>query len=660
MQENITGLLTWQALIHGPIETGGQLVVVFGVLAALGLITYLKRWRWLWTNWLTSLDAKKIGVMYIVLSVVMLLRGFSDALLLRGQQAVAVGQGSGFLPPDHFAQIFTAHGVIMIFFVAMPFMFGFLNLIVPLQIGARDVAYPFLNSMSFWLTAAGAMLINLSLVVGEFAATGWLAYPPLSELQYSPGVGVDYYIWALQIAGIGTLLSGINFLVTIIKMRAPGMKLMHMPIFIWTALGSMSLVLFAFPILTATLAMLSLDRYLDMHFFTTTLGGNAMLYVNLIWAWGHPEVYILVLPCFGIFSEVVPVFAQKRLFGYVSMVVATMSIVFLSFVVWVHHFFTMGAGANVNAFFGIMTAVISIPTGVKIFNWLFTMFRGRILFTTPMLWFMGFLVTFTIGGMTGVLLSIPGADFQLHNSLFLVAHFHNMIIGGVLFNFFAGFTYWFPKFFGFTLNERLGRYAFWLWLTGFCTAFLPLYALGIMGATRRLDYVDASSGWHILFVVAAIGACIIGLGILFQILQVVVSIIERKKNVAGNDPWNGRTLEWATHSPPAAYNFALTPRVHGRDAFWMQKEAVKNGHAPAELSYEDIEIPKNTSVGLFIAGFAFVFGFGMIWHIWWLATVGIAAVILLVIVRSFNEDIEYTITAAEVAATEHRLSHKTI
>jgi cytochrome o ubiquinol oxidase subunit 1 len=646
------GLLTLNAFVHGPIETGGQLGVVFGGLIVVALLTYFKRWRWLFGEWLSSLDHKKIGIMYICVSMLMLARGFSDALLLRGQQAVAVGQGSGYLPPDHFAQIFTAHGVIMIFFVAMPFMFGFLNLIVPLQIGARDVAYPFLNNISLWLTAAGAMLINLSLVVGSFAATGWLAYPPLSELQYSPGVGVDYYIWALQIAGIGTLLSGINFLVTIIKMRAPGMQLRAMPIFTWTAFGSMSLVVFAFPILTATLAMLSLDRYLGMHFFTTNLGGNAMLYVNLIWAWGHPEVYILVLPAFGIFSEIVPVFSQKRLFGYTSMVVATMAIVFLSFLVWVHHFFTMGAGADVNAFFGIMTAVISIPTGVKIFNWLFTMFRGRIIFNSPMLWFMGFLVTFTIGGMAGVLLSIPGADFQLHNSLFLVAHFHTMIIGGVLFNFFAAFTYWFPKVFGFTLNEKLGKWAFWLWIVGFSTAFIPLYVLGFMGATRRLDYVDATSGWHILFIVAAIGACIIAAALLVQTIQIIEGVYNRKHYKVGSDPWNGRTLEWATHSPPPVYNFAIIPHVAGRDAFWMQKEALAKGHVAPTPIYEDIEMPKNTLVGVTIAAAAFVVGFACVWHIWWLAGAGLVAILAGVIARSFDEDIEYVITAAEVAKIE--------
>ncbi len=649
------GNLTLSALQHGPIETGGQVMVVLGVFSVVGLLFYFKRWGWLWREWLTTVDHKRIGIMYIILSVAMLARGFIDALMMRGQQALAVGQGSGFLPPDHFAQIFTAHGVIMIFFVAMPFMFGFLNLIVPLQIGARDVAYPFLNNVSLWLTAAGAILINLSLVVGSFAATGWLAYPPLSELQFSPGVGVDYYIWALQIAGVGTLLSGINFLVTIVKMRAPGMSLMRMPIFVWTALGSMAMVIFAFPILTATLAMLSLDRLMGMHFFTTDLGGNAMLYVNLIWAWGHPEVYILVLPAFGIFSEIVPVFSQKRLFGYTSMVVATMVIASLSFMVWLHHFFTMGAGANVNAFFGIMTAVISIPTGVKIFNWLFTMFRGRIVFTTPMLWFMGFLVTFTIGGMFGVLLSIPGADYQLHNSLFLVAHFHNMIIGGVLFNFFAGFTYWFPKVFGFTLNERLGRYAFWCWIVGFCTAFIPLYVLGAMGATRRLDYVDPASGWHVLFVVAAIGACIIALGLLMQVLQVLVSIRDRKLHPAGNDPWNGRTLEWSTHSPPPSYNFAIIPTVKGRDAFWLQKQEPKNETAP--LEYEDIEMPRNTMLGVCIAAAAFAFGFGMIWHMWWLALLGGSAAVVMVIARSFNDDIEYTIPASEVARQEREFAH---
>jgi cytochrome o ubiquinol oxidase subunit 1 len=673
---NMFGILTFQSFIHGPIETGAQVAVVGGVIAVLALLTYFKKWKWLYKEWLTSVDHKKIGIMYIILAGVMLARGGMDAFMMRAQQAVAAAPNPGYLDPSHYSQIFTAHGIIMIFFVAMPFMFGLINCIVPLQLGARDVAYPFLNSMSFWLTVAGALLVNMSLVVGEFAATGWLAYPPLSELQFSPGVGVDYWIWALQIAGVGTLVSAINFVVTILKMRAPGMKLMYMPIFSWTSFASMILIIAAFPILTVTLALLGLDRILGFHFFTTDLGGNAMMYVNLIWAWGHPEVYILMLPGFGIFSEIVPVFAQKRLFGYVSMVVATMVICFLSFIVWVHHFFTMGAGADVNAFFGIMTMVIAIPTGVKVFNWLFTMFRGRIIFDSPMLWFMGFVTTFILGGMTGVLLSVPGADFELHNSLFLVAHFHNMVIGGVLFSYFAGFSYWFPKIFGYKLNERIGKWAFFAWLTGFLVAFIPLYILGFMGATRRLNEIDPA--WQPLFIVAGAGACIIALALALQLLQLIVSYRDRKKNLdTTGDPWNGRTLEWSTSSPAPLYNFKEIPWASGRDAFWILKQSLGDNSltstgSATELSprlrvasgaaeggktwpsgpertlpqYQSrsIQLPKNTPLGLAIAVFAGIFGFSMVWHIWWAAPLALVAILGLVIARTFDEDVEYELT----------------
>jgi cytochrome o ubiquinol oxidase subunit 1 len=525
---NLLGRLNSGAIQHGWVIAFGQLTLVLTGLAVLSFITYKRRWKWLWREWLTTVDPKKIGVMYIIFALLMLLRGLTDAGMMRAQQAVSVGSNHGFLSPDHYQQVFTAHGTIMIFFVAMGLMFGLINLVVPMQIGARDVAFPFLNATSFWLYAMGGMLLNLSLVVGGFAATGWLAYPPLSELAYSPGVGVDYWIWGLQVAGIGSLLSGINFIVTILRMRAPGMTLMKMPMFCWSVLGSLSLVIFAFPILTATLSMLALDRTLGMHFFTSTNGGNPMMYVNLIWAWGHPEVYILVLPAFGIYSEVVSTFSKKPLFGYKSMVWAIWGIVLLSFLVWLHHFFTMGAGANVNAFFGIMTMAIAVPTGVKIFNWLFTMYQGRVRFTTPMLWFMGFVATFTLGGVAGVIMAIPPADFQLHNSLFLVAHFHTMIVGGVVFGYFAGLTYWFPKFFGFRLNERLGRYAFYCWFFGFLLAFIPLYILGLMGATRRLDHYDPSMGWQQLFIVAGVGVMLILVGVGFQLLQFIVSIKQRK------------------------------------------------------------------------------------------------------------------------------------
>lgn len=643
------GRLGFDSLPHDPITIGG---VVGGGLAVLGIIaalTYFKKWKWLWNEWLTSLDPKKIGIMYIVVATIMLLRGLADAAMLRAQQGLFGTSPDSPISPDLFQQVFSAHGTIMIFFVAMGVIFGVINLIVPLQIGARDVAFPLLNSISFWLFVAGMVLVNISLAVGEFSPAGWLAYPPLSELQYSPGTGVDYWIWSLQISGIGSLLSGINFIITIFTMRRKGMSLMKMPIFVWSVLTSMLLVAVAFPILTATLSMLALDRTMGMHFFTSDMGGNPMMYVNLIWAWGHPEVYILILPAFGIFSEIVPVFSRKKLFGYTSMVWALIAIMILSFTVWLHHFFTMGAGANVNAFFGIMTMVIAIPTGVKVFNWLFTMHRGRVKFATPMLWFMGFVTTFTIGGLTGVLMSVPAIDFVVHNSLFLVAHFHNMIIGGVLFGMFAGFTYWFPKFTGFYLHEKLGKVAFWCWLIGFLVAFMPLYVLGFMGAVRRLDHYDASLGWQGLFIVAGVGVLIILIGVGFQILQVAYSIWKRDELRVDHDPWDGRTLEWATPTPIPEYNFAHMTPVTSRDEYWEQKRrGEKKVHGP----YEAIHVPKNTAYGPLIGLTAFVVGFAVIWHMWWLALVGLVAAIILVIMVTLREDTEREITAEEVALIE--------
>jgi cytochrome o ubiquinol oxidase subunit 1 len=651
MIANLLGKLNLQAFPHDAITIGGASSEVLGAAAILGYLLYTRKLGWLYRNWLTSLDPKKIGVMYIIIALVMLLRGIFDVMLIRTQQATSVGASHGILDSNHFQQIFSAHGTIMIFFVAMGLMFGLINLILPLQIGARDVAFPFLNSVSFWLFAIGMVLVNTSLVVGEFSAAGWLAYPPLSELKLSPGVGIDYWIWSLQIAGIGSLLSGVNFLTTIIKMRAPGMTLMRMPMFVWSVMGGMMLVAVAFPILTVTLALLALDRTIGTHFFTSELGGNPMMYVNLIWAWGHPEVYILILPAFGIFSELVATFSKKRLFGYTSMVVALMSITVLSFIVWLHHFFTMGAGANVNAFFGIMTMIIAIPTGVKMFNWIFTMYRGRIDFKSPMLWFLGFVVMFTIGGMAGVLLAVPPIDFQLHNSLFLVAHFHMMIISGVLFGYLAAITYWFPKIFGFMLNERLGRYAFYCWTIGFVLAFTPLYILGLMGATRRLDHYDASLGWQPLFAVAGIGVLFVMAGIFFQVIQFIVSIIQRRDNqVAMADPWDGRTLEWSTVSPAPSYNFAVVPVVSGRDAWWEAKKS----ELPATIVYEDIELPKNSPFGLLIGGFAFLFGFAVIWHIWWLAPICLLGVFGCIIIRSMDDETEYILTAREVEKLENR------
>ena len=661
---NILGKLDWSAIPVNELPAmlaGG--VMVGGFIALVLLITFLKKWTWLWTEWLTTVDHKKIGIMYIIVAIVMLLRGFSDALLMRTQQVISVGANQGFLPPHHYDQIFTAHGVIMIFFMAMPFVVGLMNIVVPLQIGARDVAFPFLNSLSFWLFVVGVMLVMLCLIVGEFGGTGWLAYPPLSEKQYSPGVGVDYYIWALQISGIGTLLSGINFFVTILKMRCPGMTLFKMPVFVWTALCANILIIIAFPVLTVTLGMLALDRYLDFHFFTNDFGGNPMMYINMIWIWGHPEVYILVLPAFGIFSEIFSTYSHKRLFGYTTMVWATFAITILAFVVWLHHFFTMGAGADVNAFFGISTMIISIPTGVKMFNWLFTMYKGRIVFSAPMYWSIGFLITFAIGGMTGVLLAVPGADFLLHNSLFLIAHFHNVIIGGVFFGYTAGMVYWFPKAFGFKLNEKIGIAAFWCWIVGFYIAFMPLYVLGFMGATRRLSHYDYSTGWHPYFVVALVGAIIIFIGINLQLLQVVWSIFTRKKNLdLTGDPWNARTLEWDTASPPPFYNFAHVPYVDSLEPHWDYKQYLlkhpekKKEHRP----YEDIHMPRYTGVGFVIALFAFTFSFGMIWDIWWLAITSCIVMFGCVVYRSFDYDIDYYVTKEEVEKIETEISNRNL
>ena len=645
------GKLTLDAIpYHEPIIMVTVAGIILGGLGLAGLITYFGKWQYLWKEWFTSVDHKRLGVMYLILGMIMLLRGFADAVMMRTQQVMASAGGDGILPPHHYDQIFTAHGVIMIFFVAMPLVIGLMNIVVPLQIGARDVAFPFLNNISFWFTAAAVVLINVSLAVGEFAQTGWLAYPPLSGLEYSPGVGVDYWIWSLQISGLGTLLTGVNFFATIIKMRAPGMTMMRLPVFTWTALCANILIIASFPILTVTVALLTADRYLGTHFFTNDMGGNMMMYINLIWAWGHPEVYILVLPVFGIFSEVVATFCKKKLFGYTSLVWATIAITVLSFIVWLHHFFTMGSGANVNAFFGITTMIISIPTGVKIFNWLFTMYRGRIEFTSPMLWTIGFIITFTIGGMTGVLLSVPAANFVLHNSLFLIAHFHNVIIGGVVFGCFAGITYWFPKAFGFTLDETWGKRSFWFWIVGFFVAFMPLYVLGFMGMTRRVSQ-QLDPAFHPWLVVAAVGAGLIAIGVLCQVIQVVVSIRDREKNrdLTG-DPWGGRTLEWATSSPPPFYNFAIEPTITGLDAFW---EAKQNGTAYQQpKQYAPIHMPKNTGAGVIIAGFSALFGFAMIWHIWWMAIAAFVAMIATWIIHSFNDDVDYYVQVDEIERIE--------
>ena len=643
------GKLTWGAIpFDQPIPFFAGAFVIVVVIAVLAFIT-VKGWvPYLWREWITSVDHKRIGVMYMTLGTAMLLRGFIDALMMRSQQALAF-QSQGYLPPEHYNQIFSAHGTIMIFFAAMPFVIGLINFVVPLQLGVRDVAFPTLNSVSFWLTATGALLVNISLVVGEFARTGWLPFPPLSELTYSPGVGVDYYLWAVQISGVGTLMTGVNFVTTILKIHAPGMTYMRMPIFTWTALATNLLIVAVFPVLTATLAMLTLDRYLGFHFFTNEAGGNMMMFMNLIWVWGHPEVYILILPAFGVYSEVVPTFSRKPLFGYRSMVGATMAICILSMMVWLHHFFTMGAGANVNAVFGIASMIIAVPTGVKIFNWLFTMYGGRVVYTAPMYWSIGFMVTFVIGGLTGVLVAVPPADFMLHNSLFLVAHFHNVIIGGVVFGVFAGYMFWFPKAFGFRLHEGLGKAAFWCWFIGFYLAFVPLYVTGLMGMTRRLQHYDVPE-WHPWMLVAGVGALVILAGIVLLAVQLVVSIRHREelRDLTG-DPWMGRSLEWSTASPPPSFNFAVLPLVESRDDYWRRARLAERGVVAPEPVYKPIEMPRNSATGFVCAFFATFAGFGMIWHIWWLVAVSLLGAFVTFVVFAWRDRTEYEIPAEEAA-----------
>ena len=644
------GKLSWDAIPWDqPIPLAAAATVLFIMIAVLAWVIVKGHIPYLWREWITSVDHKRIGVMYVALGLVMMVRGFIDALMMRSQQALAF-HAPGYLPPEHYDQIFTAHGTIMIFFAAMPLMIGLMNFAVPLQLGVRDVAFPTLNSTSFWLTATGALLVNISLVIGEFARTGWLVYPPLSELRYSPGVGVDYYLWSLLISGTGTLMTGINFVTTILKIRAPGMSYTRMPMFTWTALASSLLIVAAFPVLTATLAMLTLDRYLGFHFFTDTAGGNMMMFINLIWAWGHPEVYILVLPAFGIFSEVFSTFSGKPLFGYRSMVIATMAICLISFTVWLHHFFTMGAGGDVNAVFGIATSLIAVATGVKIYNWIFTMYGGTVRFPTPMLWSLGFIVTFVLGGVTGVLLAVPPADFQLHNSLFLVAHFHNVIIGGVVFGAFAGIAYWFPKAFGFRLHEGWGKATFWLAIAGFYIVFMPLYATGLLGMTRRLQHYDVAA-WRPWLLVSAAGMLVMFASAVCQVIQVVVSIRRRDelRDTTG-DPWDGRSLEWATSSPPPAFNFAVMPQVRGTEPYWgIKRRAIETQQLSPQPQYHAIELPRNSPTGFITAFFCTLAGFALIWHIWWLVAVGLVASYAVFVWFAWRDVDERVIPADEVA-----------
>ncbi|WP_240687956.1 cytochrome c oxidase subunit I [Pseudalkalibacillus hwajinpoensis] len=577
-------------------------------------------------DWLTTVDHKKIGILYLASGAFFFLIGGLEAILLRVQ---LLYPEFNFVGAETFNQLLTMHGTTMIFLAAMPLIFGFMNAIIPLQIGARDVAFPFLNSLGFWLFSAGGILLNLGWFMGGAADAGWTGYAPLSTT--SPGNGVDFYVLGLQVSGIGTLIGGINFLVTIINMRAPGMTFMRMPLFTWSSFITSGLILFAFPALTIGLALLMFDRLFGTQFFAAEAGGNPIIYEHLFWIFGHPEVYILVLPAFGMFSEIIATFARKRLFGYSAMVFATALIGFLGFMVWVHHMFTVGLGPIANSIFAVATMLIAVPTGVKIFNWLFTMWGGKVSFPTANLFAVGFIPSFVLGGMTGVMLSVPPADYQYHDSYFVVAHFHYVIVGGVVFGLFAGMYYWWPKIFGTMLNEVLGKLHFWLFFIGFHLTFFPMHFLGLMGMPRRVyTYLSGQSLDEANFA-ATIGAFLMGLATIIMVWNIIQTAVKGKK--AGNDPWDGRTLEWAISSPAPEYNFAQTPLVRGLDAWWLEKRASNKAMVPAE-PLDDIHMPDASilpfllSLGFFIASLAAIFAN------WTIAIGGLGVVALAMILRS--------------------------
>jgi cytochrome o ubiquinol oxidase subunit 1 len=633
------------------IGAGAASIVVIGAIGAVLLITALGKWRYLWREWFTSLDHKKIGIMYIILAFVMLSRGLIEAVLMRMQQATAIN-APGIVEPDHFAQLFSTHGSIMIFFMAMPLLTGVFNYVMPLQIGSRDVAFPLLNSISLWLTEGAAGLMMISLVIGRFSMGGWSGYPPFTELAFSPDVGPDYWIWAVTLGSVASTLTGLNFVVTILKMRCPGMTLMRMPLFVWTALCTSILMIFAMPPLTVATSLLALDRYLGFHFFTNDFGGNMMNYANLFWLFGHPEVYILILPAFGVYSEVVSTFSSKELYGYTSLVLATMAIAVLSFTVWVHHFFTMGQSADINAVFGIATMTIGVPTGVKIYDWIWTMFMGQVRFTVPMLYSLAFMMTFVLGGFTGIILAFPPLDYLVHNTLFLVAHFHNMLIPGLLYGMLAGYHYWFPKAFGFRLDEKWGRISFCGWVAGFYLAFMPLYVLGASGLARRTQEIFEPAFRPWLYV-AGVGALVLLGALAALFIQLWVSIRNRAANrVTAGDPWDGRGLEWSISAPPPEYNFAILPRVSGRDPFYDGK---REGDPYAPLpAYQDIEMPKNSMTGPVLGVLGAATAFGLVWHMWWLVILSTCMIIATIIARSFARDVDRIIPAGEVERIEAR------
>ncbi|HVB81496.1 MAG TPA: cytochrome c oxidase subunit I [Candidatus Binataceae bacterium] len=521
-----------------------------------------------WLDWVASVDHKKIGLMYLFSSLIFFLVAGVLALVMRIQLAIP---DNHFLSPAMYNQIFTMHGTTMIFLVVVPALVGFANYLVPLMIGARDMAFPRLNALGFWAQAFGGLMLYFSFATGAVnggaPAIGWFGYAPLSETAFSYGPGVNYWILGLLGIGVGTLTAGINLIATVICLRAPGMSIRRLPLFVWMTLVTAFLIVLVMPILNAGLVMLLVDRLLNAHFFRAGSGGSAVLWQHVFWSFGHPEVYIMVLPAFGMISEIVPVFSGKPIYGYDFVAASTVAIAFLSLTVWAHHMFAVGLGHTFDLFFGFTSMAIAVPTGVKIFNWTATMYQGRVRFTTSMMFAVGFLLMFTIGGLSGVAFAVVPIDWQLTDSYFVVAHFHYVLFGGTAFAVFGGAYYWFPKMSGRMLDERWGKVHFWLTLIGFNLTFMVQHVLGMLGMPRRVFTYPPLPGWEAMNMISTVGAFILGFSVLIFIVNVVVSL--RSGKVAGDNPWGAWTLEWATTSPPPEENFAHgVPPVRGRRPLW--------------------------------------------------------------------------------------------
>lgn len=598
----------------------------------------------LW-DYLTTVDHKKIAHLYLAGGGLFFILGGLEALVIRIQ---LIRPQNDFVSAGFYNEMITMHGTTMIFLAAMPIIIALMNAVMPLQIGARDVAFPFLNALSFWLFFFGGTLLNLSFIFGGAPDAGWTSYASLA--MQSPGHGVDFYVMGLQLAGAGTLMGGINFIATIVTMRAPGMTYMRMPLFTWATFITSVLILFAFPPLTINLFLLMFDRMFDTAFFNVALGGNTIIYQHLFWIFGHPEVYILILPLFGMFSDLFSTFSRKRLFGYTAMVFATMLIAFLGFMVWAHHMFTVGLGPVANSIFAVGTMAIAVPTGIKIFNWLLTMWGGQVTINTAMLWALGFIPSFTIGGMTGVMLGSNVADYQYHDTYFVVAHFHYVIVGGTVFGLFAALHYWWPKMFGRILNEKLGKFTFWNFFVGFHLTFFIQHFLGLMGMPRRYWVFLHDQGLELGNFISTIGAFFMAIGVIAFLFNVVYTAAKGEK--AGADPWDGRTLEWSISSPPPYYNFEQLPLVRGLDPLWIEKME-GDGTIPPGEPLGDVHMPNGSilpflmSLGFFVAGFGFIYQVDH--HLWYLALYGgMAFSIGCMVVRSVKDDHGYYIPKEEL------------